>query len=209
MIGRQGLHLNQNDFKNIQENFGHSFDDATINQIFTGTHGYAEELFRQIGAKEIHSFDISDYQKSTYIHDMNQPIPDCFKYKYSTVLDGGSLEHIFNFPVAIKNCMEMVSVGGHFIGITPGNNYMGHGFFQFSPELYFSIFTAENGYEMVSVIAYENKPRSNWYLVKNPNEVKDRVTLTNCKLVSLLIEAKRIKRHPSIRIYASTKRLYF
>ena len=68
------------------------------------------------------------------------------KNKYTLVIDGGCLEHIFNFPVAIKNCMEMLQEGGHFIGITPANNLMGHGFYQFSPELYFRIFSKENGF---------------------------------------------------------------
>src|SRR5438477_418150 len=79
-------------------------------------------------------------------HDMNEPIPDKFKETYTAVLDGGSLEHVFNFPVAIKNCMEMVKVGGHYLAITPANNFFGHGFYQFSPELYFTVLSKENGF---------------------------------------------------------------
>lgn len=70
---------------------------------------------------------------------MNREIPGDFIEKYSMVLDGGSLEHVFNFPVAVRNCMQMLQVGGHYLAITPANNFMGHGFYQFSPELYFSI----------------------------------------------------------------------
>jgi len=43
---------------------------------------------------------------------------------YTTVIDGGSLEHVFNFPQAIANCMNMVAVGGHFIGLSPANNFL-------------------------------------------------------------------------------------
>jgi len=42
---------------------------------------------------------------------MSQPIDTIHKNKYDLVFDGGTLEHVFNFPVAIKNCMEMVKVG--------------------------------------------------------------------------------------------------
>ena len=94
---------------------------------------------------------------------MNKEVPPSLKGQYSMVLDGGTLEHVFNFPVAIKNCMEMLRVGGHYIGITPTNNFMGHGFYQFSPELYCSIFTRENGFELVSVVAFEDTARAAWY----------------------------------------------
>jgi hypothetical protein len=30
--------------------------------------------------------------------------------------------------------------------VTPANNQMGHGFYQFSPELFFRVFSQENGY---------------------------------------------------------------
>lgn len=53
---------------------------------------------------------------------MNLPVPEVHKDSYTAVLDGGSLEHIFNFPVAIKNCMEMLKVDGQYLGITPVNN---------------------------------------------------------------------------------------
>ncbi len=112
------------------------------------------------------------------------------------VLDGGSLEHVFNFPVAIRNCMKMLKVGGHYIGITPANNFMGHGFYQFSPELFFSIFTMENGFEMIDIIAFEAKQRAAWFLVKSPISVRSRVTLTNSVPVYLFILAKRVTRCP-------------
>lgn len=123
---------------------------------------------------------------------MNREVPDRFKEQYTTVLDGGSLEHVFNFPVAIKNCMEMVSVGGHYLAITPANNFLGHGFYQFSLELYFSVFTRENGFELMSVIAFEDRPDARWYFVKSPLEVRGRVTLTNSVPVYLLVVARKL-----------------
>jgi hypothetical protein len=88
--------------------------------------------------------------------------------------------------------MEMVRVGGHYLGITPANNLMGHGFYQFSPELYFSVFTRENGFDLISLIACEDRKRATWYAVRSPREVRRRVTLINAVPVSLLIVAKRV-----------------
>ncbi len=194
MIGRQGLYLRKHDLKDCFEAFGYVVDDERIDAIFTKSDGYAEQLLTCLGAKAVHSFDNSAYEGATHLHDMNSPLPDEVKEQYTTVLDGGSLEHVFNFPMAIRNCMEMVSVGGHYLGITPANNLMGHGFYQFSPELYFSVFTIENGFELIRLIAVEDRKRATWYSVRSPRDVRRRVTLLNKVPVSLLVVAKRVRK---------------
>lgn len=194
MIGRQELIIGPSDLKKNLEEFRFSFNEETIQHIYNKDKGYAEEFLRYLGAKDVHSFDISKYEGATHLHDMNQSIPNWLREQYSMVLDGGSLEHVFNFPMAIRNCMEMVQVGGHYLGITPANNFMGHGFYQFSPELFFSIFTPSNGYELVNIIACERERESIWYSVKSPTSVHNRVSLTNTVPVLLLIMAKRVER---------------
>jgi len=192
MIGRQSLDLTKSELEDNLQAFGYSIEPKSLNDIYNKGMGYAELLFSYLGAKNIHSLDASAYERATNIHDMNQPIPSEYMEKYSVVLDGGSIEHIFNFPTAIKNCMEMLMVGGHYLGITPANNFMGHGFYQFSPELYFSVFTQHNGFELVSLVTFEDRPGSTWYLVKSPKEVKNRVLLVNDQPVYLLVVAKKI-----------------
>lgn len=112
------------------------------------------------------------------------------------VLDSGSLEHVFNFPTAIRNCMEMVSVGGHYLACTPANSCAGHGFYQFSPELFFSAFSRENGFEVVKVIAYEERPNARWYDVMSPVEAGTRVTMNNGFPVYLFVIARKIAAAP-------------
>jgi hypothetical protein len=86
------------------------------------------------------TLDNSAYEGAAIVIDLNAPLPDALKNRFTAVIDGGCLEHIFNFPQAIKNSMEMLSIGGHFLGITPANNFCGHGFYQFSPGALFSHF---------------------------------------------------------------------
>lgn len=194
MIGRQGLHLSQSEFRNNLVNFGFSFDESIIEQIFTKEAPYAEDFFLSLGAKIVHSYDNSDYEGASHVHDMNKSIPEQHKQQYSVVCDSGSLEHIFNFPVAIKNCMEMVQVGGHYVGITPANNFMGHGFYQFSPELFYSVFTAENGFELVSLIAFEEDPKAEWYSLSIPAPTNVQGALTSSRRpIYLFVIAKRVE----------------
>jgi SAM-dependent methyltransferase len=122
---------------------------------------------------------------------MNLPITEDLRERFSVVLDSGSLEHVFNFPTAIKNCMEMVRPGGHFLGITPCNNFMGHGFYQFSPELFFRIFSDQNGFAMERMMLFESTPMARWYVVLDPEELGKRTELLTRRNTFLLIQARR------------------
>ena len=92
--------------------------------------------------------------------------------------------------------MEMVRTGGHYLGITPANNFLGHGFYQFSPELFFRIFTPQNGYELTRVIAIEDRPNARWFSVSDPAAVGKRVTLINGRPTYLLVMARRVEIKP-------------
>ena len=153
---------------------------------------YSEPLFKLLGGNQIDSIDFSAYEKATIIHDMNHPLPEQYHDKYTCIVDGGTLEHIFNFPVAVKNCMDALKVGGHFIGISPVNNQMGHGFYQFSPELYYRIFSEENGFKIVKMfISIESDDVTEWYEVADPKKVKNRVMLVNNVPLSIRFIAEK------------------
>ncbi|MCA1572803.1 MAG: hypothetical protein LC798_21415 [Chloroflexi bacterium] len=42
------------------------------------------------------------------------------------VLDGGTLEHVFDYPTALRGALDAVRLGGHFIAVTPANGWCGH-----------------------------------------------------------------------------------
>ncbi|HEX2827014.1 MAG TPA: hypothetical protein VHP37_11755 [Burkholderiales bacterium] len=191
-IGRQRFYVTSRELGASLTKFGFECSDSSADAILKRDEGYADGLFRMLGAEEIHSFDHSGYEGATHIHDLNEPLPQHLKRQYSVVVDGGSLEHVFDFPTAIRNCMEMIRVGGHYLGIAPANNFMGHGFYQFSPELLCSVFAGSNGFELTHLVAAEVRARPRWYLVNNPLLSGGRVTLTNSTPVYLLTIARRI-----------------
>jgi hypothetical protein len=188
MIGRQGLHLNVATLTRNLRDFGFETNAKVSARMIEK--GYAEPFLQLLGADEIVSFDASDYEGATYVHDFNLPLDTKFSLRFSVVLDGGSLEHIFNFPQAISNCMEMVEVGGHFIGIAPSNNFFGHGFYQFSPELFFRIFSPRNGFHLDQMLAFESLSKT-WYKVSDPEALGNRVTLINRRETYLLVIAQK------------------
>jgi hypothetical protein len=184
MIGRQGLHIKKEKLEKIFNNYGLKANN--INDLFFDN--YSDNLLKFLGAKNLDSFDFSNYENANIIHDFNKPIDDAYKNKYDLVMDGGTLEHVFNFPTAIKNCMEMISIGGYFVSMTICNNFSGHGFYQFSPELFFRIFSKENGFSVTSIVIEEG---GKWFLVNDPDVIKERVTFRNNKETSLMILAKK------------------
>jgi hypothetical protein len=179
MLGRLKLYASHDV---IKESIDHFKNNLKSLEEVPFTDEYSEPLFKILGAVHIDSLDVSNYEKATLIYDMNHPLPESLLKKYSVVVDGGTLEHIFNFPQAITNAMNLVKTGGHFIGISPVNNLMGHGFYQFSPELYHRVFGRENGFaikKMIIVSVDTNGNYGDWYEVADPRAVKTRSVLMN------------------------------
>ncbi len=156
---------------------------------------FGETVFRSLGAESVESLDFSDYEKAGIQGDLNYPLPAELINKFSVLVDGGTLEHVFNFPQAIKNCMNMIEPGGHFIGFSPANNLMGHGFYQFSPELFYRVFSKENGFgntEVFMISAEFETDTTELYAVSDPEIVRSRVTLKSTQPGYLLVLSRKI-----------------
>ena len=189
-LGRQGLHVSST---RLQRNLNEvGLNHVNSEEILKEGNGYWEPFIKCLGGQLTDSIDISDYEGATVLLDLNSPIPDIYKSKYDTVIDSGTLEHVFNFPIAIKNCMEMVKLNGRMIMITPANNFMGHGFYQFSPELFFRVFSEENGFKIDNILLFEDQYIARWYTVKDPAEVSQRVELVNGVPSYLFIVARKV-----------------
>jgi hypothetical protein len=154
-IGRQGLHISK----------------AKLRSIFPSARNcgpYCEELLIDfLGATKVESFDNSDYEQATYIADMNLPI-ECAE-TFDTVLDAGTLEHIYNAAQALKNVSGMCAEGGQILHILPANNQCGHGFWQFTPELFHSLYSQANGFSETTVFLASFDNEAYWYEVEAPS----------------------------------------
>lgn len=130
---------------------------------------YCEQLLIDyFGSTVVDSIDNSSFEGASIVHDMNQALPPNVQSLYETVIDGGCLEHIYNIPQALKNCSLLCKHGGQIVHILPANNFCGHGFWQFSPELFFSLYSVENGYQDTEVFLADLSDSSRWYKVRPP-----------------------------------------
>lgn len=193
-LGRQFLLAQPSALRQLARRYGVTWRPSSGAQVF------ADEFFaRFLQTEELLSLDATSYEGASLIHDMNMPLPGTFDCTFDAVIDGGSLEHIFNLPVAISNCLRAIRVGGSFFSLTTANNFFGHGFYQFSPELFFRILTPQYGFELVRALIVEYRgsnvelaPELRWYSVSDPDVIRSRVTLINKWPVLLVLQARKL-----------------
>ncbi len=159
---------------------------------------FAEPFFEMLGARRVDSLDFSTFEGASIQHDLNQPIPASLHGQFDLVFDGGSLEHVFNFPQALKNCMELVKPNGHFVQVSNANNFMGHGFWQISPELVYRSMNLQNGFQIIAVMLRELHQggrnadlRGKFHIACDPDELGWRVQLINARPTYIITIARR------------------
>jgi hypothetical protein len=201
-IGRQSLCLHPaeaNFFINAHARASVGAAQLPAECLAFGTHA---EPFLQacFGAGTVEALDYSAYDGAQHIHDMNEPAPQALVGRFDVVFDGGALEHIFNFPIAVSNLMRMTKVGGRVFMSTTANNFFGHGFYQFSPELMFRVFGPENGFEIQTVQVVETRYPSPEltrnriaYEVADPADLHCRVGLVTKRPVIMMVEARKVE----------------
>jgi SAM-dependent methyltransferase len=190
MIGRQNFFVGRREWRRVLDRARQPVPAAwSALDCFQGAH--AEPFFQALGATTVNSLDATDYEGADRIHDLNQPIPPDWRESYDVVFDGGSLEHVFQFPTALLNALQLVKTGGRFIAYTPANNYFGHGFYQFSPELWWRALGGETGFAIEKMVAVEFGWRVRMFEINDPAKVGGRISLVNRALVLLFVCARK------------------
>ena len=195
-LGRTQLYLLPSEIRKVRRLAGRELSKSALQTKFGG---YADAFLKNLlSIEKLEILDYSDYQGASIIHDVNRSISPELEAKFDAVIDSGTIEHIFNFPVAIANCMKMVRLGGQLFIITVANNHCLHGFYQFSPELFFRLFKDCNGFHLERLLllnhpfpGLELSSTQRLYTVKDPYEARYRVGLVNDSPVMPLLEAER------------------
>ncbi len=153
----------------------------------------SDDLLRLLGARVTDSIDNSNFEGATIVHDLNRHLPPHLVNQYDCVIDGGTLEHVFNFPVALHNAMQAVKVGGRLFIFQMANNCVGHGFYTLSPELFSQALVPAYGFEMERSLTYEYNKPGRVFVIPQPGSVgHNRVYIRSRQLLFIMIEARKI-----------------
>jgi SAM-dependent methyltransferase len=188
MLGRQNFLLRPAETRSLFRSYGLTPDPRLLVPTPPGSDPpFAEPFFESLGATACEAMDVSSYEGANIVHDMNEALPSSLYEQFDVVFDGGTLEHVFQFPRAIHNAMQLVKPGGWFVGFTCGNNWFGHGFYQFSPEVYYRALSRQNGFSKCAVFLVPEGLGLKWYLVRDPAQLRNRTNLINSLRTPLLV----------------------
>ena len=138
----------------------------------------------------LNTWDYSYFEVADIIQDLNILLEDT-KKQFDTILDFGTSEHIFNIIQCFKNISDLCKLDGHIIHCLPANNNCGHGFWQFSPELFFNIYREENGFIETEIFLINLFDKDNWYKVKKQQK-GERLELNSIEPLYLLVKTKKV-----------------
>ena len=98
-IGRQSLDVDQ------------KFLRSKLSKQVEPSH-YCEPVLLALGAASVDSLDVLDYENATIESDLGKPCS--FNQRCDTIIDFGSLEHIFDAAeaVAFRNLVDLCEIGG-------------------------------------------------------------------------------------------------
>jgi hypothetical protein len=106
------------------------------------------EFFGAFGFSSIAAADYSDFDNAELVYDMNRDdLPAAHREAYDCVVDGGTMEHVFHAPNFLANVFALLRVGGRVVHVTPASNAVDHGFYSFSPCLFYEFYKA-NGWRL-------------------------------------------------------------
>jgi SAM-dependent methyltransferase len=137
------------------------FDSANKIPQWKGT-GYDRftnigAILSMMGANSTAVMDISPYEGADIVADLNMPAPDEHVGKFDVIVDFGTIEHVFDVSQAFENVCSLLKPDGSVVLHHPTSNAMDHGFYSFSPTLYFDYFGA-NGFKDMRCYLMEGSP---------------------------------------------------
>ncbi len=152
-LGRQTIYANQDQAKELLAKHGlkpaienASFDVSTRQTLRDGQSRISDtDFFRMLGANDVKALDVSDYEGAEIVHSLNEPIPDELEGICDFLVDGSTLDNIFDPPNALRNIARLLKPGGRcFLTNRSNAAEPGIAYVMFSAPWFFDYFVANN-----------------------------------------------------------------
>ncbi len=174
-LGVQDIFLTKDEFTAIAGEFGEylltKFNLSEKPELAADDFISDKCFFASLGFSETIRLDASDYEGAEIVHDLNVPLnetstatSDAIIGSCDVVINGGTIEHVFNIPNALRNIFTLLKVGGRVIHcVAPSSNHMDHGFYMFSPTLFVDYYLA-NKFDIntFKIVKYRPETGNKW-----------------------------------------------
>jgi len=148
LLGKSDIYFTNKDLYKIARQFNTKLKEEKIKyslkkQFSVKNYISDDYFFKCLGFSEVSSLDYSDFESADIIFDLNnENIPKKLENSFDMIIDAGTTEHVFNIPNVLKNLYKMLQVGGRIIHCSPSSNHIDHGFYMFSPTLFWDYYSA-------------------------------------------------------------------
>jgi SAM-dependent methyltransferase len=165
-LGRQDVHFTFKELQKAAKELGAKLHEPCpitfSNKAESALKGHIsdETFFKALGFSDVAAMDYSPFESARYIFDLNsRELPEHLLAAFDVIIDGGTIEHVFHLPNALNNIHRMLRPHGRIIHLAPSSNYMDHGFYMFSPTLFWDFYRANNyKIKMFQVFTHTRRP---------------------------------------------------
>jgi 2-polyprenyl-3-methyl-5-hydroxy-6-metoxy-1,4-benzoquinol methylase len=164
-LGRQSLGFSRDELVSSAQSIGYKLEVPACENTMLDD----EFLFRSLGFAKVDVLDVSRYEASNVVFDLNQrELPDALASAYDFVFDGGTIEHVFDVAQAMWNISKLAAIGGRIMHINPMANCVDHGFYSFSPTFYLDFYAA-NQFQVIDqkIATFRRDPSSETWILRD------------------------------------------
>jgi hypothetical protein len=117
------------------------------------------DFFRMLG-NTVYAIDVSDHEGAEIILDLNRPVPSSLEASCGLLVDGSTLDNIFDPTTGLKNAARLLRAGGRCFLVNMGNtraDYSGIPYTMFNPFWFFDYFVWNDfDYCQVYILIFES-----------------------------------------------------
>jgi len=125
---------------------------------------HQDQFFRMLGCSEVESLDYYPNENPTHVTDLNVPVQETFMGRYDFVFDGGTTEHCFNIKEVLFNVVRLLAPKGRVVHLSPIFAGFRHGYYNFSPDLFFEFYGQNSFTNMEArILVIEPGLRAYWF----------------------------------------------
>jgi hypothetical protein len=129
--------------KEIRPHSSRMFKEDPILDRLAERFVHASVFFDMMGMDEYVDVDKFATDRPVLQLDLNLPVSDALHERFDLMIDGGTVEHIFDVRAVMQNVCSMTRIGGHVVHMATFQP--DHGFYAFSPTLFYEFYLA-NGF---------------------------------------------------------------